>query len=241
MHIVGLAFVITAMALYVGAILQGCIGFGMVVLAFPVLVTIEPALMPGSMLIASLPIITVNLFRNWGGTDLREVGWLTLGRLPGIALAIWLVGAVDSSLLSLGGGVLVLGAVALSFWAPRVVRSRRNLVSAGVVAGVFGTALGMGGPPIGLLYQHEDGPRLRATVSVMMFAGAPLSLAMLALSGDLTATDLRTGLALMPVTTLGIFSAPRFIGWFDQRMRVAVLAICAIAAVVAMAKIVISG
>ncbi len=238
MHIVGLALVAALLAVFVGAILQGCIGFGMVVLAFPVLVSLEPALLPGTVLLASIPLVTINLIRNWAGTDFAEVGWLMGGRIPGMLAAVLLVRSVDRSALAIGGGLVVLVAVALSIWAPRIERSRGTLVGAGAVSGLFGTAVGIGGPPLGLMYQHEKGPKLRSTVSVFMFLGAPLSAAILALSGELSTTDLRTGLAFMPATTLGILVAPKFIPWVDQRLRVTVLVVCALAAIVAMGRVV---
>ncbi|MEZ5378186.1 MAG: sulfite exporter TauE/SafE family protein [Acidimicrobiales bacterium] len=239
MHVVGLALVAALLAVFVGAILQGCIGFGMVVLAFPVLVSLEPALLPGTVLLASIPLVTINLYRNWSGADFGEVAWLMSGRIPGMLAAVLLVRSVDRSVLAIGGGLVVLAAVALSLWAPSIQRNRATLVGAGAISGLFGTAVGIGGPPLGLLYQHETGPKLRSTVSVLMFVGAPLSAAILAISGELTAADLRTGLVFMPATTLGILSAPKFIPWVDTRLRVTVLVVCAIAALVAMARVAI--
>ncbi len=238
-HVVGFALVAALLAVCLGAILQGCIGFGMVVLAFPVLVSLEPALLPGSVLLASLPLVSINLYRNWAGADFVEVGWLMGGRIPGMLLAVLLVRSVDRSLLAVGGGLVVLAAVGLSLWAPSIQRNRSTLTGAGAVSGLSGTAVGIGGPPLGLLYQHEQGPKLRSTVSVLMFVGAPLSAAILALSGELSATDFRTGLAFMPATTLGILIAPKFIPWVDSRLRVTVLVVCAVAALVAMARVVI--
>ena len=80
-----------------------------------------------------------------------------------------------------------------------------------------------------LLHDHR-------TIALLIVVPIVLLLFVHALFGEAPGAFDRIGLAM-----LGIFSAPRFIGWFDQRIRVAVLAICAIAAVVAMAKIVISG
>ena len=80
MHVVDLAFALVALALLIGAVVQGCIGFGMIVIAFPVLVMVEPALMPQSILVVSLPITFLNAYKNFGGADYRGVGWLSAGR-----------------------------------------------------------------------------------------------------------------------------------------------------------------
>lgn len=236
-HVVDLAFVIVASALFIGAILQGCIGFGMIVLAFPVLVTVEPNLLPQTVLIASLPTIFLNLIRNWGHADYGEVGWLMLGRLPGLIGGLLLVQLVERSYLALAGGLVVLAAVALSVRTLRVERTRVNLFTGGTISALFGTAIGIGGPPLGLLYQHESGIRMRSTISLLMLTGAPVSIVLLAAAGEFSMIDLWTGVALAPFTILGNVLAPRFIPWFDERVRVTVLLVCAFASVIAMARV----
>ena len=237
MHVVDLAFLLVALALFVGAILQGCIGFGLVVLAFPVLVVVEPVLLPQTVLLASLPTTVLNAVRNWGEADYREVKWLMFGRVPGLIGGLLLLQLVARSHLALAGGLVVLAAVALSIWAPRVERTNPNLFSAGTVSALFGTAIGIGGPPLGLLYQHETGARLRGTVSLLMITGGPVSIGLLALSGQFSATDARTGLALAPFTIGGNLLAPRFMPWFDERVRLTVLIVCALAAVLALVRV----
>ena len=209
----------------------------MIVLAFPVLIVVNPELMPQTVLITGIPTIALNIVRNWGEADYREVGWLAAGRVPGLLAGTLLVVAVDRSYLALAGGFVVLAAVALSLWAPKVQRTTSNLFAAGTISALFGTAIGIGGPPLGLLYQHETGGRLRGTVSLLMVTGSPLSILLLSMAGEFSQTDLRTGLALTPFTIAGNLSAPRFIPWFDERVRVVVLVVCAFAATVAMARV----
>ncbi len=232
-----MAFAIVALALFFGAVMQGVIGFGMIALAFPVLVVVSEDLIPQSVLIAGVPIMLIMVRRNWNGVVWREVGWIGLGRVPGMVLAVYLLSIVSSTTLALAGGVSVLGAIGLGLWAPPVERTRPNLSMVGVVSGLFGTAIGVGGPPLGLLYQHETGPRLRSTVSVLMLLGAPISLALLAIGGQMTNVDVRTGLALCPFSIAGVMVAPKVLPWFDERLRTVVLVACAVSAIAAMAKI----
>ena len=241
MHIYGWAFVAVAVALFLGAVMQGVIGFGMIALAFPVIVLADENLLPQSVLLTSIPIMLVMLKRNWNGVVWREVGWIAVGRLPGMLLAVYLLTIVSSTTLALAGGFSVLLAIGLSLWAPPVPRNRTNLALVGGASGLFGTAIAIGGPPLGLLYQHETGPRLRSTVSVLMMLGSPVSLTLLALSGQVSKTDVRTGLALIPFALAGMALAPRVLPWFDQRLRTVVLVACSISAIAAMAKIVLVG
>ena len=237
MHVVGFDLLVVALALAIGAVVQGCIGFGMIVVAFPVLVTVEPALMPQSILVVSLPITFLNAFKYFGGADYREVGWLSLGRVPGLIGGIVLVAMADQSALVVGGATVVLIAVVLSLWAPQLKRTVPTLLTVGGVSALFGTAIGIGGPPLGLLYQHETGQRLRSTISLIMLSGAPVSVSLLALTGNLSQTDLATGAALVPFAVAGSLLAPRFAPWFDERTRKAVLITSAGAATVTIARV----
>ncbi|MEZ5341762.1 MAG: sulfite exporter TauE/SafE family protein [Acidimicrobiales bacterium] len=241
MHITGWAFVAVALAIFLGAIMQGIIGFGMIALAFPVVVLANDNLLPQSALIAGTTNLCVMDRRNWNGVVWREVGWIAAGRFPGMGIAVFLLSVLSSTTLALAGGFTVLAAIGLGFWAPPLARSQRNLALVGVASGLFGTAIGIGGPPLGLLYQHETGPQLRSTVSVLMLMGSPISLAILALSGQVSSADLRTGSALALPALAGMLVAPRLVPWFDQRLRTVVLVACSISAIAAMAKIVLVG
>ncbi len=239
MHITGTAFAAVALALFLGAALQGVIGFGMIVLAYPVLITVEPALIPQTTLMTSLPVVALMAWRGRGNADWSEVGWVTLGRLPGYIAALIVLGILSRDLLSIVGGLSVLSAVALSLWAPHVPRTRQTMILGGATSALFGTAISIGGPPIGLLYQSESGERLRSTVSLQMLFGAPVSLLVLLLAGRMEATDLRTGLALLPFTLTGNYSAKWVIPHFDDRLRPLVLSVCALAAGFAILRVVL--
>lgn len=237
MHVEGIELVLIAAALFTGAILQGTLGFGMVLLSFPAIVLIEPNLLPQTTLLVSVPMVLSLAVRHRGRADWREVGIITVGRIPGIVLAIVILGRIDARTLSIGAGIVVLLAVAMSIWAPAVPRTVPNLLLIGAVASLFGTAVAIGGPALGMAYQHEDGPKFRSTLTSLMIFGAPLSLLVLAVSGNVSSTDLRTGLVLMPASIVGSYLARFVIPWFDQRLRPIVLGVCAFAAILAMIRV----
>ncbi len=240
MHVVGLEFIIVAAALFLGAVVQGSLGFGMVLVAFPVLVITEPALLPQTTLIVGVPMIISLAWRHRGQAVWRDVGLITAGRLPGIAIAVGILSVASARAIGLMAGATVLGAVALSFWAPAVPKTTRNLLSAGVISSVFGTAVSIGGPPLALLFQHEAGPQLRSTMTSIMVFGAPMSLSILALTGKVDAVDVRTGLALAPFSVMGSYSSRWVIPHVDARLRPIILSICAIGAIIAIVRLLIN-
>jgi uncharacterized membrane protein YfcA len=241
MHVVGVEFVIVAIALFAGAVVQGSLGFGMVLVMFPVLVITEPELLPQTTLIVALPMMVGLAWRHRGGAVWREVGLVTLGRLPGIAVAITILTIASPRAIGLMAGATVLGAVALSFWAPAVPRTTPNLLMAGAVSAVFGTSVSIGGPPLALLFQHEKGPQLRSTMTSIMLFGAPMSLLFLTISGKVDNTDVRTGLALAPFSIAGSYSSRWAIPYVDDRLRPIILSVCAFGAIVAMARLAMTG
>ncbi len=97
---------------------------------------------------------------------------------------MWLVAAVPDRVLGVVIGVVVLAALAMTTREREVPRNRRTLAAHGVISGTTGTASGIGGPPIALLYQRER-PRVRATLALYFFGGALLSLTVLGVAGHL--------------------------------------------------------
>lgn len=237
LHVTGWEFVAIAVVVFLGALLQGVIGFGMVITAFPVIVLIEPDLLPQTMLVVSVPMVARMVWHYRGAIRWREVGWFSLGRPPGLLAAAFVVGWASSRTLTLAAGASVVVAIGLSLFAPPVPRTRTNLAIGGTLSSLFGTAVAIGGPPVGLLYQHDKGDELRATVSAVMMLGAPLGLITLALGGEFDGIDLTTGAALAPFALTGISIAPRVAPSFDDRLRPLILGVCAVAAIGAMARV----
>ena len=57
-----------------------------------------------------------------------------------------------------------------------------NLVAAGAVSGVMGTATSIGGAPMALIWQGHQGRRLRGTMSAFFMVGSAISVAAAGLS-----------------------------------------------------------
>lgn len=238
MHIGLLQLFIVGTAVFCGAVIQGNLGFGTTITAFAVIVLVEPDLLPQSMMIASLPMVATIFARHFRGANLPEVGIVFLGRIPGIFAAIYLLRTVDHRLIIISGSFLVLATVLVSARGVAISRNLATLFVGGFASGLGGSALSIGGPPVALLYQQEQGPALRATMSWLVATGLPVAAILLALAGEFSATDLRTGLALVPFTMSGTLVAPLLRPWFDGRLRPIVLAVCGVGAVVVLLRLI---
>ena len=226
-------FLVSGIAVVLGALVQSGVGLGLGVVAAPVVTLLDPALMPGSMLVAGAILPVLILAREAGHTDWPGVSWALAGRIAGTAAGIWLLTAVPVQALGIMVGLAVLAVIAAGSLGLELPRNRWTLLGAGVVSGTTGTATSIGGPPVALLYQREHGPRVRASLSLFLCAGNSLALAALAVTGHLPVRDVETGLIFLACAAAGLAVAARFRRFLDAgRIRAAVLVTAAASGVV---------
>ncbi|RFS82816.1 sulfite exporter TauE/SafE family protein [Actinomadura spongiicola] len=228
---------IGGLAALVGAIVQSSVGLGVGLVATPIVTMLFPSLMPGAILVVAAVLPLATLTQEVRDADLRGLGWAFGGRVAGTPLGVLLVAAVPARALGIVIGVVVLAALAATTWSREVPRNRGTLTTAGVISGATGTASGIGGPPLALLYQRESGPRVRATLAVFFVAGAMLSLATLAAAGQLPARQITAGLELLPFVLAGFVLAGPLRGYLDAgRLRLALLVVVGASAVALIAR-----
>ena len=226
-----------ALALFAGATVQSLVGLGLGLVAAPVITIVQPELMPEVMLwlACTYPLVTLAAERediHWAG-----LGWSLPTRVAGTAVGVAAVATFSTRVLGLLVAVMVLGAVLVTWLAVRPPITRGSLMTAGLVSGFSGTATSIGGPPMAILYQNRPPRQIRTTLAVYFMVGAALSLAGLALAGQL---DLRRALlaaCLAPVLPFGAALGHALRRRLpEHRVRGAVLLVCAASAVVLLAK-----
>ena len=224
---------ISGIAVVLGALLQSGVGLGLGVVAAPVVTLLDPALMPGSMLVAGAVLPVLILAREARHTDWPGVSWALAGRIAGTAAGLWLLAAVPVQALGVLVGASVLAVIAASGLGRELPRNRWTLLGAGVVSGTTGTATSIGGPPVAVLYQREHGARVRATLSLFLCVGNSLAIAALAVAGRMPARDVWAGLVFLACATAGLVAAARFRRFLDGgRIRAALLATAAASAII---------
>lgn len=226
------AVVVAIVATLVGATIQGAVGFGMNLLTVPALALVVPDALPVSVIVLGVPISIGMLWHEHQAVDRAGAGWIITGRVPGTVLGAVVVAAASTTALQGVTGIIVLALVAASLWMPPLTVRTSTEVTAGVVSGVTGTAAGIGGPPLALLYQHRDGPTMRSTLAATFLVGTILSLSTLAIAGEVEAAQLLFGAGLAPAVVVGLNAGRRFHDLLDRGwLRPAVLAFAAAAAV----------
>lgn len=223
-------FLLATTAVAMGALIQGTIGFGLGLFAAPFLILIDPRLVPGPILVSSAVLTVLLARREWHSVQGNDLGWAVAGRVVGTLVAMGAISVLSNERLELLFGLIVLGAVGLTASGLRIRPAPKTLGLVGVASGFMGTLTSIGGPPIALLYQHETGPKIRATLSAFFIVGVGLSLAGLAGVGRFGMTELRLGGYLVPGILVG-YGVSRFTTGFVDKgfIRPAVLIVSAMA------------
>jgi uncharacterized protein len=227
------AVILAVVATLVGATIQGSIGFGMNLVTVPVLALVLPDSLPVTVVLLGVPISIAMLRHEHRALDRTGIGWIITGRVPGTLVGAWVVATVTTTMLQgLIGGFVLLFVLASIATPPLPVRPDTQVV-AGAISGVTGTAAGIGGPPIALLYQHHPGPAMRSTLAASFFFGTLLSITTLAIAKQVSWAQIALGIGLAPFVVAGSYAGRRFHDLLDRGwMRPAVLVFAATAAFV---------
>ncbi|MGH3385075.1 MAG: sulfite exporter TauE/SafE family protein [Nocardioidaceae bacterium] len=199
---------LAGLAILLGAVIQGAVGFGVGMVAAPVVGLLDPTLMPGSVLVCGFLYPLMSLAAEHRHIDPR-VGWVFVGRLAGTVPGVVIVALLSPEQLGVGIGVMVLVAVGLTLHTFTVPVTRGTLLGAGFLSAVGATAVSIGGPPLGIVYQRASPPVLRSTMALVFAVGALLSIVGLTLGGQMTSRELLVGLSFVPFLGLGfVLSVP---------------------------------
>lgn len=222
---------LAALVVALGAVLQGSIGFGLALVAAPVLVFLDPRLVPGPLILAGLPFMLLLAWRERGQVDLRAFRVPMAGQLAGILLALAFLSVIDGGVLSIVIALVVLLGVVLSVSGLDPKPNPRNFLLGGILAGFMGTTSSMPGPALALIHQHVSPERMRATLAPFFVLGSLAALVGLIWTGQ-TGRDgivMGLGLALPALLGLGIstWTAPRI---KESAVRPAVLIFASLAA-----------
>jgi uncharacterized membrane protein YfcA len=223
---------IIAVTIIAASALQASIGFGMGMLAAPVIGLIDPSLLPGSIIMLAVVVTAMVAVRERAALDVRGAGWALVGRIPGSLAGAWLVAALPAQGLAWLVALVVLGGVVLAFagWAP--VPGRLSLISAGAASGVMGTTTSIGGAPMALIWQRSHGPQLRGTMSAFFLVGSTVSLIALVVVGAVTRETVTLALWMIPAVLLGYLLSRYANRLLDhRRLRLVALGVSTLGAV----------
>lgn len=230
-----MGFLLVFVAVLVGTVVQGSVGFGLALVLVPVLALIRPEVLPATVLLLTMPMAVFMAASERHSVDVSGLIPILVGRFAGTLAGVGLLALVPAGCLSALFGGVVLAAVLVSVLSPRVRLRRRTKFVGGLASGAMGTAGGIGGPPLALVYQDRSGPEVRSTLAVAFAAGTTISLVALFLADRVGREHLSLTLQLLPALLFGLLFARWMAPLLDGRwMRPAILLFAAVSGVAAM-------
>lgn len=212
----GLEISVAVLATLLGALVHGSVGFGMNLIAAPILVLLDPAFVPGPALVAALVVTVLVAWRERNSMDVRGVRWAIVGRVPGSVLGALIVVVLPQQELALALAAAVLIGVVVSAGGWYLPLRGPTLFGAGATSGLMATVTSIGGPPMALVYQREGGPRVRGTLSGFFVLGACLSLVLLAVVGRFGVDQVQRAGILLPGLLIGFAASRRTAPYLDS-------------------------
>ena len=204
---------LVAAAVLAGAVLQSATGFGFALVTAPVAFAVfgpGEALTLLALLATLLSALILLTERRTLDIRRRDAVLLAAWGIPGLAVGIVVLRAVDKPVLQVAVGVAVIAAVGLE------LRSRSAEASAprpwpvapvGIAAGALATTVGVNGPPmvVYLLRTGADQHQMRDTLAAAFLLYTPLVLLALLAGGQLGFGDLNPAevVALLAVVLVG--------------------------------------
>lgn len=220
--------------IFLGSFVQTAIGFGLAIVAAPLLFLISADYVPAPICIVALFISILNALKHRSNIELGGLKMALIGRVPGsIAGGILLV-LVSTDVLALWLGLLVLFAVAVSLLPYRIEPTPIKMGIAGFFSGFFGTSSAIGGPPMALILQHQEANQLRGNLSAFFVFSSIISLIIQIPAGFLTLHHLWITIPLIPSAWLGYKLAMMTTQSLPKdNIRFAALLLCTISGVTA--------
>ncbi len=138
---------------FIATLIRSSFGFGEALVAVPLLALRMPIQVAAPLaVLVSITIAAAVVVQDWRDIHLRSASWLVVASLAGIPVGLWLLTRVDERFVKGGLAVTLISfsIYSLRDRAPWHLATDRLawLLGCGFVAGVFGGAYGMNGPPL---------------------------------------------------------------------------------------------
>ncbi|RTR31708.1 sulfite exporter TauE/SafE family protein [Shewanella atlantica] len=227
------SLLLASIIIFFGALTQSLIGFGLAVVATPLLYLVDPQLVPAPVIFMGFSISLLTLFRERTSLEFNGLQYALLGRIPGGFLGAALLIFAPQPVLGLAIASIVAAAVILSLLKFNLKVNRKSLFAAGFVSGIFGNVAAIGGPPMAILLSGRDAKQFRAALSAFFIFSSTIALVILAITGLLTIEHLWLSLMLLPGVILGYLVSGRLVGYIDKnKTRKITLLLCSVSALV---------
>ena len=230
-----LVWSIAALSLLIGCWIQTALGFGMAVIAAPIIVLFKPEWVP---VVLTMTALFLSLLNTWDQREHLETQYLSasfISRIPGTFLGAWLLMQLDTAWLQLLVAAFVLLAVVISYLGKQFTYTPKRLAFASFISGITGTTTSIGGPPMAIVMQHGAHQTIRANLSLYFSYSCIVSLIAYGYMGLLTHSILIIGVSFIPVCLFGFIGGIKARTYVDGGLfRPLLLILCCISGSIAL-------
>lgn len=214
----GAEYTLLAVTILLASALQASIGFGLGMLAAPIIALVDASLLPATIIMMATLVTLLVAVRERAELDFHGTSWALGGRIPGTIGGAAMVAFLPDRVLALvlAGTVLIGVVFASTGWSPKM--TPRTMFTAGAASGLMGTATSIGGPPMALVWRGAEGPRLRGNMSAFFLFGSLFSLLALTVAGAVHPHAIRTCLIFLPAVAGGYVLSRFTDRFFDRQM-----------------------
>ncbi len=205
-----------AFLFFISSAVQGVLGFGFAVIASPIVVQLNPNLVPQLLSLLALPLALKVFYRERDKVNLSKVKPLLVGRLIGGPIGLFLLINLSQKYLSLLVGIIVLIGGLASFFGWVINKTTINSFLAGTFSGIFGMVAAVGGPPVALLYRKTKSDEFRPSLNSVFSIGIIITLVLLVLNNNLTFDHLRLFIVFVPFVLFGFATSSKIFSRFSD-------------------------
>ena len=170
--------------IFFATLIRSAFGFGEALFAVPLLALFIPLLVAAPLaVLVSITIAAVVVAQDWRRIHVRSAGWLVAATLAGIPVGLWLLTSSHQQAVRIVLAIFILTFAIYSLAGRRPPELKQDskpwLLGCGFVAGVFGGAYGMNGPPL-VIYgamRRWSAQHFRATLQAYFLPASILGMA----------------------------------------------------------------
>ena len=229
-----IAFVIV----YIASSAQSLFGMGWGMSAAPFLALLDPSLIPSTIVFLGF---FAALFP--GIRYFKDIHWETFrpsisGRIFGSILAGWIAAYVVASgkIEIIIGIVLLISILISALTVKRIAQNSYNHFFAGTASGILGTIVGVGGAPMGIIYQNENPSIVRANNNLFFTIGSLVSFIVLISAGVIEDYHIIYGFLMLPPLFFASYTSKFLLTYASKILKTYILSICSFSSLLLIAR-----
>lgn len=221
-----------------GSWLQTLLGFGVAMVAAPIIAIIAPQWVPIILTFSALLLSATNSIQLRAHVETQSLIMPLLARTPASLAAAWLLTTMSVISLQIAVSLCVILAALVTAFAPKYEATPLRLAVASMISGFMGTTTSIGGPPMALVMLHGEPQTVRANLNAYFTISCAVSLACYGFFGLLNMPLLYISLSFIPLIGLGYWLGLKTRGKLKpENFRHYIIVFCGIAGLISLLSV----